>query len=388
VLESWSARTAAGRLAAATSLLDALDDLPATAVTRVRLDDHVEVGGATLGAAAREALDASLADFGFTVAAASPAGGGACRPFALALGLEGERATHFAPAGATLAVDERATALCAFDPGPALGRFAARGDAARPGAFTLHARGLELVDLFRLLHETTGAGFAVDPDAAGRVDADFEGVSLDEALAALAPLGLHFGPEPIRHVSRRPVAPREDDWTGEPTTLAFARLGLDSLLCLFDRAFSLPSRLPPDLAAEVSIFASDVPWDLALVRSLEAAGLDYAILDGVAHVASPERLARIAETSWIPSCEVAAGPGSPLESHPQRLEELGADDLALVATTDSGGDRRAWAYAAFGRLHGVVPGSELHGATVEAIERGGVRLRGADGRTHRLALTP
>jgi len=388
VLESWSARTAAGRLAAATSLLDALDDLPATAVTRVRLDDRVEVAGATLGAAAREALDTSLADFGFTVATASPAGGGACRPFALALGLDGERAADFAAAGAAPAVDERAAQLCAFDPGPAVGRVAARGDVARPGAFALHARGLELVDLFRLLHETTGAGFAVDPDVAGRVDADFEGASLDEALAALAPLGLHFGPDPIRRVSRQPVTAREDDWTGEPATLAFKRLELASLLCLFDRAFSLPSRVAPDLAAEVSIFASDTPWDLALVRSIESAGLDDAIVDGIAHVAPPERLAKVAETPWIPSCEVASKPGNPLESHPQRLAELGADDLTLVATTGSDDSRRAWAYGAFGRIHSLEKGTELHGATVEAIELDAVRVRGSDGRTERLAFTP
>jgi len=386
LLAAWSARTAAGRLAAATSLLDALDDLPATAVTRLRVGDRVEVAGATLGAAAREALERSLVDFGFTVAAAAPAGGGACRPFALALGVEGDRAAHFArPVGAP-AVDERATALCTFDPGPAVGRVAAHGDVARPGAITLHARGLELVDLFRLLHEATGAGFVVDPDVAGRVDADFEGSTLDEALAALAPLGLHFGPEPIRRVSRRPIEARQDDWTGEPTTLSFKRLDLGSLLCLFDRAFSLPSRLAPDLAAEVSIFASDTPWDLALVRSLESAGLDYAIVDGVAHVAPPEHLAQVAETPWIPSCEVAPEPGNPLESHPQRLDELGTDDLTLVATTGSDEARRAWAYGAFGRIHSLDKGTELHGATVEAIERDAVRLRAAHGRTVQLTL--
>lgn len=388
VLAAWSARTSAGRLAAATSLFDALDELPATVVTRLRLDDRVEVAGATLGAAAREALERALADFGFTIAATAPAGGGACRPFALALGVEGDRAAHFARSVGAPAVDQGTTALCALDPGPAVARVAARGDIARPGAFTLHARGLELVDLFRLLHETTGAGFAVDPDVAGRVDADFEGATLDEALAALAPLGLHFGPEPIRRVSRQPVTAREDDWTGEPTTLAFKRLELASLLCLFDRAFSLPSRVAPDVAAEVSIFASDVPWDLALVRALESAGLGEAIVDGIAYVAPPERLAQVAETPWTPSCEVAPEPGNPLESHPQRLGELGANDLTLVAITGSGDARRAWTYGGFGRIHSLEKGTELHGATVEAIELDAVRVRGGDGRTERLAFTP
>lgn len=387
-LEGWTSRTGAGRLAAATSLLDALDDLAATAVTRLRLDDRIEVTGATLGTPALEALDRSLADFGFTVASRTPAGAGACRPFALALGVDGERAAHFAhPAGAP-AEDERAAALCAFDPGPRAGRLAARGDAARAGAFTLRARGLDLVDLFRLLHESTGAGFVIDPEVVGLVDADLEGVTLDEALGALTPLGLHLGPGPIRRVSRRPARPSDDDWTGEPTSLTFKRLDLSVLLCLFDRAFALPSRVEPGLGAEVSIFVRDVPWDLALVRSVESVGLDLALVDGVAHAAPPERLARVSEIAWLPSCDATPAAASPLVSHPQRLGELGPDDLTLVATTDDAAGRRAWAYAAFGRIHVLEPGAELHGATVESLDPAGVRLRGADGGMRRLAFAP
>lgn len=388
ILETWSSRTGAGRLAAATSLLDALDDLAATAVTRLRLDDRIEVSGATLGAPAREALDRSLADFGFTVAAGTPSGAGACRPFALALGVEGERAAHFArPAGAP-AEDERAAALCAFDPGPRIGRLAARGDAARPGAFTLRAHGLDLVDLFRLLHESTGAGFVVDPEVAGRVDADFEGVTLDEALGALAPLGLHLGPGPIRRVSRRPARPSDDDWTGEPTSLTFKRLDLSALLCLFDRAFALPSRVEPGLGAEVSIFVRDQPWDLALVRSIESAGLDLALVDGVAYAAPPERLARVAEIAWLSSCDATPAAASPIASHPQRLADLDPDDLTLVAITDDAAGRRAWAYAAFGRIHALEPGAELHDATVESLDPDAVRVRGADGGIRRLVFAP
>lgn len=387
-LEEWIARAKDGRLAVAADLIEALGELERTEITALRVDDRVELAGATLGVPAREALAAAIERTGLAVAAGATPEAGACRPFRFALAPPARAERWFSPAAGEIGPDPAATAICATDPAPSAGDVRANGDATRAGAFTLHARGLDLVDLFRLLHETTGAGFVIDPDVAGRVDADFEGVTLDEALAALGPLGLHLGPEPIRRVSRRPVTARQDDWTGEPTTLSFKRLGLDSLLCLFDRAFALPSRVAPDLAAEVSIFASEAPWDLALVRSLESAGLDYAIVDGVAHVAPPERLAQVGEVAWVASCEVTAEAAHPLESLPQPLGELGPDDFTLVATTESGDDRRAWAYGAFGRVHALWVGAELHGATVETIEPDGVGLRGADGRAHRLAFTP
>lgn len=390
-LDAWVARTSDGRLGATADLLDALGSVERTQITALRLGDRVELAGATVGATARQALAGAIENAGFAVSAAATPASGACRPFHFALSPPSRTARWFAPVATGVDPDPEAVALCATEPEPRAGALTSSGDPARPGTFALQARGLGLVDLFRVLHEVTGVGFAVAPDVRGTVDVDFEGVTLEEALATLAPLGLMVSEGPIHLVTRgRPSAPRADDWSGEPVTFAFARLPVADLLCFVRDAFGLESRIEPGLDAAISIFVRDQPWDLLLVRALESAGLSYALVGIVAHVAPPDRLGA-ALGSWPSACEVAAASQalsvSRLSAAAVGLEDLEPADLGLVAIVEPhGGEPRAWTSAAFSRLLELVPGAAVQGGTLASVTRNGVEIRLAGGASIRLVL--
>jgi hypothetical protein len=387
-LDDWSARSAAGRLLAASTLLDALADLEGAAWSAIRVGDRIEIAGATLGAAARDGLAAALDGAGFVIAAAGRAEAGACRPFALALAAPPASARWLTAPAQEIASDPAAVALCAIAPEPPVGSARATGDAARAGAFSMHARGLALADLFRVLHEEAGGDFAVAPAVRGAVDLDLRGVTVDEALAALAPLGVAVADGPLRLVTMgAPPAPRVDEWAGETASFAFRDLPIADLLCLIEGFFGLPSRVDPALDAEVTLFAREQPWDLVLSRALEATGLGYTIVGNVAHVARPERLARGTDGDWLPACEAADRCPAPFAERPVELADLAAEDLRLAAIVERpDGTRAAWAYGAAQQLHGLEPARPLHGATVVAVEPAGVLLRDGTGGTFRLDL--
>ncbi len=391
-LDSWTARAADGRLAAAADLLDALGKLDRAEVTALRIGERIELAGATLGVAARAALAGTIESAGFAVTAAAAPAAGACRPFHFALAPPARASRWFPPAARAIDPDPGAIARCATEPRPPARPRAASGDSGRPDAFTLRARGLALADLFRLLHEATGEGFAVAAEIRGEVDVDFDDITPAEALAALAPLGLAVSEGPIRLVTDGlPIAPRADAWAGEPASFAFARLPVSALLCLVREAFGLESRLPPDLDARITLFVRDQPWDLLLVRALESAGLAWTLVDNVAHVAPPERLAAGTAGTWLPACEAASAADTdlerPLASETLDLTDLEPGDLRLAALFHRpGGERQAWAYGPFGRVFPLAVGAPLHRAQVAAIASDAVLFGNDDGSTTRLDL--
>jgi len=246
-----------------------------------------------------------------------------------------------------------------------------------PGPLTLRAHEIDRADLFFVLHDLTGQAFVVDESVRGRVNVDFTGVTLDEALAALQRSGLYIGPGPIRRVSTSPIATTAPDM-GPPLPLdvrvsvSLKRAGVRDVLSILAQAEpSLAASAPDGSLGYVSVWARDVDLRVLRERLFEAAGLSESVGENGTRTVFRG-----------PNGTEAASPILPTSS-PRRLLLHAADlspddfDLAVVAGVD--GAWRAFAYSPAGTLHRYAVGDRLTDGSVRSIEPTAVIIDTDDG---------
>jgi hypothetical protein len=241
----------------------------AIALTEMRAGQETRIDGVLLGTAARAALKPALETSGFDVAKLDFAPRGDCQAFTATLRLQ-QRDEEEENAWGGAMFDFDVASVCTPKPAPPPARVAARGNG---GKVTLHLRGVDAADVFLALNAATNEGFVVDGGVNGRIDADFETATLEEALAAMPAANIAASPGPLHLVrpAGRPAATvPAGNYTGEPISMSIHDADLHDIVRALEEVGG--RKLSPPPAARLSIFASEEPWDRLLAGMLALAG--------------------------------------------------------------------------------------------------------------------
>jgi hypothetical protein len=249
------------------------------------------------------------------------------------------------------------------------------------GPITLRLRGVDLADAFLALHEASGETFLVDGEVHGRVSVDLDGVTLDQAVGALAQAGVTVSPGPLHRVTRgsAPAAARsetpgpvEGDSTS-PVTVSVKRAPVSDLLAVFSEADPALLTWGPQPAlglGRLSVFAKNVPAAVLRAAVLEAASLrerrqDDRRLVGVPEGATPALMALTSRTS------------------PRRLvlprEDLAVHEFELSGVAAASTGWSAFVYGPGGSLHVFRAGDRIHDASVVEIDASNALLSTDEG---------
>ena len=252
------------------------------------------------------------------------------------------------------------------------------------GALTLRLRNVDLADVFGILQQATGQGFVVNGNVRGRVSVDFQKLTLEEALDALAPAGIEIGgPGPIRLVGKRgegvskalqPVA------SGSPcVSFKLKRADVRQLLTLMTEIDPRYASVGPQGSlGEVSVWVSRGELDLVRASMLAVAGLEER------YEGDSRTIVRMSgpEEALVP-VETEAPPGR-LVLTPNDLTVLEFNLAGVAAWADNWS---ALAYSPTGALFSYRVGDSLSDAVVEAVAATDVLLLSGD-TPHRLFVSP
>ncbi|MHB0971260.1 MAG: hypothetical protein ACYC7A_18430 [Thermoanaerobaculia bacterium] len=377
-LNELHARTKDGRLARAAALLDAIDESDALRITHVKLADAVEMRGVVIGAAARASLLDAIRSSNLGIERLAMPRRGACRPFSIVAraGIDDAADRHVEDKS-----DRDLGALCGAAPLPASKRVTARGT----GPFSIHLRSVQLTDAGFVLHDLTGQSFIVDRDVDALIDVDLEKVTPDEVLTAFRSAGFFIGPGPLHRISKVAHTPPAGSFSGEPVSLIFRDAALGPVLCIFQEITALEVKMPADSHARISIFADQMPWDLALENVIASAGLSYAIDGMKLYVGSLTALASAASRPQSSACEANDaddGAMRPLLA----AAHLDSTDIVLAGTAATADGWRAYTRLTWPPLFRIDKDAKLVDSTITSIERDGVSVKMRSGEVVKLPI--
>ena len=343
-------------------------------------DPELTLHGVALGAAARDAVARSLRGprFDATKLDWSPAGD--CRAFTATTRVTARRpdADGLIPGEI---FDERTTSLCAAAPSGSATAVSAHGS----GDLTIHLRGVDVTNVFEILHELSSAdGFVVDGEVHGRVDVDLDGVTAGEAITALRSSGVAFITDgPLHRVCKTACAEIENQkYAGEPISFSLTGADATDVLGALHMATGLEMHVPRDLRGTVSMYVLDTPWDLAMASLVATLRLPYSI-DGMAVYFGPDR------ASTVPIEKVPTRPVSRRELSVRSLDKLGADDIRLAGIAGASGTWKGYARIPGSRTRRLLPltaGAALFDARVDTIAADKVTLAMKSGRKAEIAI--
>ncbi len=332
--------------------------------------------GIVLGASAKAAVEGSLREPRFELTRLDWSPAGDCHAFAAAA-----RLTATTPStGEALPMNMflgRDAAPCAGPPAQATS-VAKRGS----GPLTIHLRNADVTALFVVLNDLSPAdGFVLAPDVAGRVNVDLDGVTVDEALAALSGAGVAFTtPGPLHRICRTAcgepnVKKLQRKYEGEPLGLSIAEADIIDILRAFQEVSGLEMHAPRDLRGNVAVYVTEAPWDAAFEALLAAFGRTYAI-DGNRVYIGDRAAALPLDKLVVPT---TLSPRSLVERDPKKIA---AADFRLAGVGAANGT-----WTAYGRVLGspklvfaAPAGAQLLDASVATVAAGRVTLRTTDGR--------
>jgi len=254
-------------------------------------------------------------------------------------------------------------------------RSEAAGSELAKGPHTLRLRGVDLADLFQVLHLVTGRGFVVDEDVRGRVSVDFDRITLEEILEALTRAGLRISETgALLRVSRgATTVTSSPSSTGEGIrgTFALKRATVRDVLAVIGEAeAALAATGPRASLGRVSLWVRDVV--LADLRTvvLESASLSERVEDGRRLLQKRGAL----EEAVVPISEL------PVERRLiMRPQDLSVQEFQVAGVASAAGGWVAFAYAPTGTLGVYRPGDRLADAAVAQVESTDVLLATDEG---------
>jgi hypothetical protein len=350
----------------------------AVALTRIDVKGDVTLQGVVLGSRAGEAFKKTLAEAGFTVKGWQPSAAGVCRGWTITAALKKIDRGEALPVGSGL-FDSATAATCA--PRSAAGSpvVVPRGKGA--DLWSLHARDLDVVDVFRVLNDLGSGNFVIDHDVTGRTSIDATDAEAAQIVAAVMKSErLSIDPGLARRVRRAASparVPREQKWNGEPITMTIKAATVADLLCMLGNLTGLKPSIVNGGGSDVSIFASDVPWDALIEVLFSSAGSTYKI-DGDRFGVAP-----IGSKASDPSRDACGA--TPYHRTWWRLQpaQLDAPLLEIAAIAASASKSTAYAYAPGEPrlLMALHVGDAIGSSRVAAIDADGVRFDSTDGAT-------
>jgi hypothetical protein len=266
----------------------------------------------------------------------------------------------------------------------------ARGTASRKGALTFRLRGVDLGDVFKVLHDVTGHAFVVDGDVKGSVDVDVEGATLAETLAALPTVGVATTPGHVIRVSREGGAPAaargSRPYTASRINFSFKNGDLIDILRLYEDVSGLRVFTPPVVNGRVHVYCTETRWDEMLDVIAAANGM-VAGVEGDHLFVLPEEIANVkGQPGAVPVREAKMTVRSPLRRS-TGVAGLMADELTLAGLSHTRGRWAAYAYGPGRLLWTLTAGQAFFDGKVGSVDAKGITFETKAG-TRSLALEP
>jgi len=331
LLANLADRYGTERIAAALAMLNDKAQAEAVALTRIDVKDNATIEGVMLGSRTPDAFGRVLSNSGFKVTSDEHSTLGLCRTFKLTASIEKIETGDALPIGNGL-FDAAAASIC---------RGGSQVDAARvvvPAAdgetrMTLHARAIDVIDVFRILNDIGAGNFVIDEDVTGRISIDTEGAQPAGIIAAVTKSqGLAISDRALRRVRRATSparTPREQTLNGEPVTLAIKAADLADILCAMHDTITLKSFVAKTGRPHVNVFASDLPWDGLLEGMFSSAAVTYKI-DGDRLYVFP--MGADHAVASAPACKTSSYHRSWWRLEPAKLDPSVLDLVAIAST--------------------------------------------------------
>lgn len=274
--------------------------------------------------------------------------------------------------------DERTSTLCSSS-APAPVKIAIPHGS---GNLTLHARDIDIVGVFRVLHDLSPSdGYVVAPGVAGRIDADINDATIAEVLDAMRAAGVaYISPGPLHRVCKSDCGASKQTYQGELLSIQVNEAEAGDLLHVLSDVTQREILVPRDLQGRVAFFARDMPWEQLLEAMMAVVGQTYTI-DATRIQIGADRTAAIP----IGALRTPLSRRTLVELD---AKKIGVEDVRLAVLARAGGDWKAWARALgpSGLLIALDPGTALFDGRVVSVGAGRVTLRTDGGRDRSTAL--
>jgi hypothetical protein len=343
-------------------------------LTRASLGEDFLISGVTVGEAPMRAFERRLERGFFRIADVLVVRQGGCHRFevkgrAPVVGPDAEiplpSEDPFGLEGQSCRVDR--------DAGKNTILYMAKGRVPSGGPLSLRLRGVDLADIFHVLHRITSQGFLVDADVQGRVTLDVSNVDMAGLVSVLERTGIRVLPAgPVQRVSRgRSTESGEAPRDGPRISFSVKRAEVrDILMAMAEADPDLVALGPPGSLGRLSIWAKDV----------SVAGLRTAVLQAAGLSESVEEEERVV----TPSPRSDAGQLAPIVGDPQELltlqpNELSVEEFELSGLASAGAEWVALAYSPAGVLYVYRAGDRLANATIRTVQSTDVVLDTEEG---------
>jgi hypothetical protein len=335
--------------------------------------------GVVAGMGAADALERRLEDGFFRLREFSRAAKDACFQFEAV----GESFRAGPQAALPLPVDEPfrpAEAFCQRDRDPSLAGAAGailRASGSPGGGLSLRAVDADLADVVAALETLSHEPFVIAEEVRGRVNVDFAGVSIDDALKALPVQTTSVGAVRLIHFSALPTAPEGTDDTQTSARFSFRgkRARGEDVLASLAEAEPAYVALGPLSLPRISVFARDAP----------AGDIRRAVLFALRLVESREDNARVLR---VPERSAEIGPIA-ASSGPRilfRARDLAVEEMGLVAVGRAVEEPVAFVYSTLGELVALRSGDTLADGVIAGVDANGLFIDTSEGPV-RISLT-
>lgn len=236
------------------------------------------------------------------------------------------------------------------------------------GPLSVEAVGLDLKDLVLLLHREARQNVVVDESVEGLLDVSLAGVTLDQALGALARFGVNASPPGrVRRVSMKTIAPSAPAAPGrEPlVTLNLARAQAKDVLPIVQDMTGEPVLVPSAPLPRVSAFIEETPWDEAFAQVAASLGLELKREPGLVRFESDEAPADSGAVSTFDDLH---------DGLRTSLADVSCEALDLVAVSSTRGSYTAWFASPRGSMLPARAGDRCWDGKVASVDARGLEL--------------
>lgn len=253
-------------------------------------------------------------------------------------------------------------------PGPAGTTLRASGS--EPGGLSLRAVDTDLADVAAMIESLTREPFVVAEEVRGRVNVDFAGASIDDAIKALPVRADRVGAvRLLRSSTAAASAPDADE--GAPSghfSFRAKRSHGEDILAALAEAEPAFIALGPSGLSRPSVFAREAPID----------DVRRAVLAALQLAETREESARVLKFQDGPG-EVRAIAATSAVRVIFRARDLTVDEMALAGIGRAGDEFVAFVYAPLGEIVAIRLGDTLADGVIAGLDASGVLVDTAEG---------
>lgn len=246
-----------------------------------------------------------------------------------------------------------------------------RASGSEQGGLSLRAVDTDLADVAAMIEALTREPFVVAEDVRGRVNVDFAGASLDDAIKALSVQADRVGSVRLLRSTAAPALPVIDAEDAPPpgrfSLRAKRARGEDVLSALAEAEPAYAALGPPGLA-KVSLFAREAPVSDVRRAVLLALGLDETREENARVLKLRERAGDIGPIAATTAARVIF-----------RARDLTVEEMALAGIGKSAGELVAFVYAPLGEIVALRLGDTLADGVIAGLDPNGVLIDTAEG---------